>query len=475
MNTEADLFKSFEKDCDLYSIKVEQIPIWERIRFRTFREITRKKGQGQAHTHHGAGINSHLKGLSLWLKYSIYKNPYFADEHDFLFYGHQRRKLEEDGYWWDIYCDPIHEQNEFDYIHVESPHLMSHHNPAKTQYLRYLDPIRYTGTLQRRLGIRTPSIPTDIISRLQEAEEEIKSRFDLDIDLISKVRQSLHVRNTILPLYERLLDRINPDVVVVVVSYGKETFIEACKRLGIPVVELQHGVIYDHHFGYNYPNDENKSTFPDYILTFGEFWSKNVSFPIPGNRVKAVGYPYLEQRLKMYDDIGRSKQLLFISQGTIGDKLSQFAVKVHEDDRIDHKVVYKLHPGEYERWQKEYPWLVESDIRVIDESKPPLYQLFTDSTAQIGVGSTAVYEGLCFDLDTFVFETENTDILQPLIDKNIATSIKTIQDLNAALHSKNTKKFNREIFFKSNATQNIIDELKYIQDYGTTNRSIIQN
>ena len=456
-------FESFEKEYDLFSIHVQGTAVWERVRFRVFREVARKKGQGQAHTGIGDGIKDYLKGFSLWLRNIIYKNPYFSDKHDFLFFGHERRKLEEDSYWWDIYCDPIHEQGELDYVHMETPYLLSHRSPARTENLRYLEIIQYGGTLQRKLGLRSPLLPNDVVSRLREAEAEIRRRFDVDFNLVAEVREVLHIRDTTLPLYERLLERVDPEVVVLVVSYGKETFVEACKRKGIPVVELQHGVISDHHFGYSYPDGATKTTFPDYFLTFGEFWNENGRFPIPTNRVIPVGYPYLEERLDKYDDIEPAKQLLFISQGTIGRELSQFALKVHEDDRIDHEVVYKLHPGEYDRWEEEYPWLAGSDVRVIDESEPPLYRLFAESSAQIGVGSTAVYEGLCFDLETFVFKTDGADVLQLLIKEGAASTVGTVGELVACLQSKNEQRFDQDRFFKPNAVNNVINELKNIQ------------
>jgi len=464
MSVDATEYEEFENELDLLSIQVDQVPIWERIRFGIFREISQNKDQGQAHTQTGTGLSEHLEGISFWLKNAVHRNPYFADEHDFLFWGHQRRKLEEDGYWWDVYCDPIHERDKLDYVHVETPYLMSHRNPAKTERLRYLDLIQFTGTLQRKLGFRSPSIPYDVISQLYEAEEEIRRRFDADVDLVSKTKEALHIRNTTLPLYERLLERIDPNVVVVLVSYGKETFIEACKRKEIPVVELQHGVIYDHHFGYSYPEGETKFTFPDYFLTFGEFWNENARFPIPDDRVIPVGYPYLEGRLDAYDDVERREQLLFISQGTIGHELSRFALDVYEDDRIDHEVVYKLHPGEYDRWEEEYPWLAESSVRVIDRSEPPLYRLFAESSAQIGVGSTAVYEGLCFDQETFVFEIDGAEILQPLVENGTASFVGDVDEFATRLRSGAEKRFDRDWFFRSGAVEHILEELNRIRE-----------
>jgi len=463
VTVDPNALEAFENEFNLFSLEVDGIPIWEHVRFGTFRDINRANGVGQAHTQIETGIKAYLRGTYLWARNAVSHNPYFAREHDFLFVGHPRRKLGDDGYWWDIYCDPIHEHGELDYIHLEHNINQKHRTPAKTQNLRYTDFINYTGTIQRKLGINEPSLPEDLASRLHEIESAIDYRFDADIDLVRKIQRAHYARKTTLPLYKRLLDRINPSVIVLVVSYGKEVLIEACKQRDIPVVELQHGVIYDHHHGYSYPEDETKSTFPDYLLTFGEFWGENIRIPIPDDHVIPVGYPYLQRRIDDYTGIEPKEQILFISQGTIGHELSKFALMIHQDPRIDHEIVYKLHPGEYDRWQDEYPHLAESDMTVIDRPEPPLYQLFAESSVQVGVGSTAVYEGLCFDLNTFVFDIGKSDVLRPLVEDGAAMFVETVDELATGLESTGKSQFKKERFFKSNAVENMMREIQRIK------------
>ncbi len=61
-----------------------------------------------------------------------------------------------------------------------------------------------------------------------------------------------------------------PKAVFIVASYTNYGYIKALKEKGVKVVEIQHGIINKHHYGYNlflkYPN----SYFPDYLLTFGK-------------------------------------------------------------------------------------------------------------------------------------------------------------------------------------------------------------
>lgn len=461
MSTVATDFESFEINHSLFEMRVDGVPIWERIRFSVFKQIKQQNGTGVAHDDSSTVCQQYIKGAGLFLRNLVHNNPYLAGESDILYLGARRRKHLEDSYWWDIYCDPIHEACDYDYVHFEEPYFLTHRKPARTANLRYLDLITISGELQQLVGFNEPTIPAAERQQLKMAQEEISEEFDADVDLVSMVHTELYDRRTTLPLYRRLLERVDPELVVVIASYGRETFIEVCKQKGIPVVELQHGVIHPQHYGYSYPNPRTKEMFPDYLLTFGEFWTDAAAYPIPENRVIPVGYPYLEQSVDKYDDIKPKDQLLFISQGTIGKQLSKFAVAVGQHPKTDYDLVYKLHPGEYDRWENEYPSLTDTDITVIDSSEPPLYELFAQSRVQIGVGSTAIYEGLCFDLETYVYDCSNSTVLEPLAQEGAATMISSVEEL-ASLLGTQEHTFDREYYFEPDATRNVCQVLNQL-------------
>ncbi|USZ71467.1 hypothetical protein [Natronosalvus halobius] len=475
MQVDPSTFEDFELNHSLFDLRIDDVAIWERIRFRAFREIQKQNGMGQAHTGIEKNWRDYTRGFWLFLRNLVIKNPYFGGKHDILYVGHHRRKKREDGYWWDIYCDPIHEACGQSYLHVESPHRLEHHTPAKTSNLRYLDLAQYAGTIQQMLGVNEPTIPAIKRRKLKDAQQAIRREFDTDVDLLSRAKEQLHVRRTTLPFYEYFLKRVDPELVVMIVSYIRETLVEACDNLGIPVVELQHGVIYEHHFGYSYPDPRTKETFPDYLLTFGDFWKDAVKFPIPDERVISVGYPYLEQSIGEYKDVKSKEQLLFISQGTIGRQLSKFAMEAERHPDINHEIVYKLHPGEYNRWEAEYPWLLEADFEIVDDSDRQLYQLFAESSAQIGVGSTAVYEGLAFGLETFVYECPGSSVLQPLVDEDTANLVSSANDLASLLGHRKVS-FDREYYFTPGATEQACTVIERLADEGTVyRRSVIEN
>lgn len=446
MNTDPTDFQAFELEHSLYDLQIEGVPLWERIRFQVFQEIERENGGGRAHTDVGDSWRDYVRGTCLFFRNLVIKNPYFSDESDIMFVGHHRRKRLENGYWWDIYCDPLHEAGDYDYTHFEKDHMLAHHTPAQTTKLRYLDIIEQASNIQRVLKLNTPSIPPESLDRLRKVEDRIQSRFGADIELVSLARKVLHDRRAKLGLYKRLLQRVNPELAVMVVSYGRETFIEACKSQNVPVAELQHGVVYEHHFGYSFPDPRTKVMFPDYFLAFGDFWKESVEFPIPDRRVIPIGYPFLEQSIDKYSQRRSADNLIFISQGTIGENLSKFAMELDQHPEFKHDIIYKLHPGEYGRWQTEYPWLKNADFEVVENEKR-LYRLFSESTAQVGVGSTAVYEGLAFDLNTYLYDCPGAEALQPLVDDGVATLVSSTDELIMQL-SDDTPDFDRSYYFE---------------------------
>ena len=139
-----------------------------------------------------------------------------------------------------------------------------------------------------------------------------------------------------------------------------------------------------------------------------------------------------------------------------------FYYELYKIDNLDYKIIYKLHPSECEDWQKNFPWLEESDIEVVEFSGKEIYQLFAESEIQIGVYSTAIFEGLSFDLKTFLYDAPGIEYMQPLVEGGYATKIGNTEEFLEKMKTKEMRKFNTELLFKSNSLENIrnkIDEI----------------
>jgi hypothetical protein len=267
-------------------------------------------------------------------------------------------------------------------------------------------------------------------------------------------------------IFKKFLKNVNPEIAVVVTSYANNTRIKACKELGVPVIELQHGIINKYHLSYNFPDNKKMYTFPDYILTFGEYWCDCANYPIDYDKIRPVGYPHLEQEYEKYKQYSQKNQIIFISQGNIGEEMSKYAAKLAESTK-KYKIVYKLHPGEYDSWHEKYPWLKNTKLQVVDSDDPPLYQLFAESKYQVGVSSTALYEGLNFNLETYLLDSPNKILLEDLINKGVASVVSSVDELIKKVENsqgKNHNNFNSNYYFKSNAVENILFEFGKIID-----------
>ena len=130
--------------------------------------------------------------------------------------------------------------------------------------------------------------------------------------------------------------------------------------------------------------------------------------------------------MKKYDKI----IILFISQGTIGKELSKFATDLRGMLEVEkYEIIYKLHPGEYDRWKAEYPWLINKGILVVDQNIHDMHYYFSQADIQVGIYSTALYEGLAYHLRTYVLPLYGHHYLEELVELGIVKIIRYPNEL----------------------------------------------
>lgn len=65
MISDRETFERIEADLGLFSVEVDSVPVWERVRFSVFREISTQRGRGQAHTGIDSDFSDYLRGVGL--------------------------------------------------------------------------------------------------------------------------------------------------------------------------------------------------------------------------------------------------------------------------------------------------------------------------------------------------------------------------------------------------------------------------
>lgn len=397
---------------------------------------------------------------------------------DICFLNHSRRIWEKD-YYECMYTERLAEIYPNSVV-LEKPYNYSHLKPIKTQNVYYTDWIIIVGNLFYKLHfiLKTSKYKKaykNIANQLVESYKELKDAYEIGttIDkMIEKCVERYFICRIQYKLYAGLLKKIHPKVIIEVCHYSRQNMLinEIAEKLDIPTVELQHGVISKNHVAYNYYSKNKIPQLPTNILLFSNFWKPMIHMPINSENISITGFPFFEAKLEEYKKIQREnerKTILFISQGTIGRELSQFAVDLSNKlDVSEYRIIYKLHPGEYEDWKKQYKELSESEIEVADNFEKNMYWFFSQSDIQIGVNSTAIFEGVGFGLDTYIYSTSygNLDFIQNLINTGYAKSVGSVDEFLKALENSNHQN-NIECFWKSDAFKNQCEEInKYLRD-----------
>jgi len=472
-----DIIFSLEEKYDLNHMKIQGVYVWQLVRVYVYLEISKKIGVLGLAQQGKLTLKDKIFSFLPFIKNSVFSNPLSGNYHkDILIFDHPRRVIHE-GEYKDIYSyfliddliDTDSINTECNYEVIESPYLNKHYS-KKENYIKYSDRILIGSYIQKKLiNLEFKSFEMDKISNLQR---KIVSNFNIEINLFDIIKNHILDFKYYYKKYDELFKKRTPKYVFVVVAYENQAMIAAAKDNKVEVIELQHGTISKYHLGYNFPNpkDKNLKYFPDKILSFGEYWKTIANYPIDKKNIISFGFPYLDDTCKSYINNAKNKnQILFISQGVIGKYLSNFACELveklekngkygknreEENNKNNEKynIIYKLHSGEYSNWENNYKNLKKanelSNFTVVDNSSTPLYEFLSDSEYQVGVSSTAIYEGLLFNCKTFLVDLPGVENMNTLIDKNYVKKIKDTDEFIDSISKFEINEYNRDFFFK---------------------------
>lgn len=245
--------------------------------------------------------------------------------------------------------------------------------------------------------------------------EAFAEYFDVRLDPIALnelIDGNLRAYRDQLRYFDRVLQAQRPAAVVMVANGIWKGLFTAARRLDIPVIELQHGLISRLHPYYSYPRGpqyRELQMHPDLLLTFASSWMARVYFA--GVPSVAIGTDYYRPRAGSRTRPGllivsadRYHQVLAAAAKTIAGRLPQLPI------------LYKLHPQQYDRAQaigaefSGYPNVsVHAGARSISD-------LFTEVSAMLCIQSTVVYEALQVGLRVFLVPRDNYQIHEDVFE-----------------------------------------------------------
>jgi hypothetical protein len=403
----------------LPALEVGGVWAWQSLRMNLFYEICEALGIYSRPHAPAERRGEALRRRAAYAWAGVARNPFLAARGaDVAVFPHNRVQRVDGGYA-DIYSrdlvDDLRAQGKRVVV-LERPHFGRHRATVERRGVRYLEFLYGLEALFRRLEA-APRMPEATAQQARDAGAALNQALGLDLDLPGRLTAEARAFRARHRGYRLLLEWLRPGEVVLVVGYGQASLIRAAKDLGIPVTEVQHGVIGRYHMGYSHPHPPpNRDYLPDRFLSWGPYWTRDVDFPLPPEAVEVVGFTHFRKARARYADAARDpKRVLVVSQGAIGPALAE-RMWLNREALEGYDVHYKLHPGEYQRW-RDYPALVAlsglPNVTVVKEAD--LYGLQARSRFQIGVFSTAIYEGLAFGCGTVLCDLPGIEYMEGLI------------------------------------------------------------
>lgn len=212
--------------------------------------------------------------------------------------------------------------------------------------------------------------------------------------------------------------------------YGARSvsILHAARMAGVTTAEHQHGAISKGHDGYNLAHTlatspSFRQTLPDYLLTYGNWWSQQSNVPIPK---LAIGNPHLAESLKRFTPArDRKKRVLVLGDGIETQLYLDLAARVYTIvGRHGYNVVFRPHPLEKERL-KTAP--IPAGVAL--DSNGDIYASLQQVTIVISELSTGLFEAVGLVDKVILWETEKSRFAYPELPFPAFSTMKELEML----------------------------------------------
>jgi len=386
-------FLKFEKDNDLFSRKYCEENYWQLLRNYIYRRITENPDiieTPQMLARSAQGLSAEkimilMKTLRYAIQHYVSPKPKSAN----VLILDISRYLDVDGVRQHVFFDPIRERLTCESVYVVFNYVLplTRKQPNIAPYmLKYYFCLVYAKTFRIYID-QEEGVFLDSLQQL------LKQEFEVKIPLEPIVREDVIFIKSISKYAKSLLQKVNPKAVLRQ-GHNRQTLVitKEAKSLGIPVIELQHGVITKENIVYNYLDTIGSKIYsPNYLFTYGDYWSENIRTP-QDTKVITVGYHYFESRMKKLRGIKKQDNLIVFYSNFNRYIINILLAMNQQAKEHNYKIICKMHPGET-MWRSYYPELAESDIQVID-TRMDVYELLMSARHHVGGTSTVLFEAV---------------------------------------------------------------------------------
>ena len=454
-NTKEISLSDIERTYDVEKLTLNGECIWPVLRIKVNEELRALNGLKSRTFKPNAKI---ARKLVKTLFYGVYELFRIKKYDNWVFSSSDRRKIIE-GVYVDRVAEPFATGFE-NTLMIENPYPLGFHYKKKE-----ITKSNIVSQTPLFLGVKT--INFFFRKKLEIGNEEVILRILENTGL--KINYQAILKNHLAQyrLMKLLLRIKTPKLVCFVYAASSMGFIKALKEFGVPVLEIQHGIINAEHYAYNYPKDFGKYLTPDYLLTYSkkelEIFGGN-NFFIDSSSVFSVGYYYIDaiSRLLPKNDFGVElhKKYRKIVAFSLQDPFEEYTFDfLREVALLDASICYLLIPRNvyksYDAVELEENLVISKDLNV--------YECLQLADFHATINSTCAIEALYFGVPNILFDFKGwaSSYYQNILDDEKHTMlIKSPEEFIAVIDShefypKTTIVEKSRLFIERNFSENI--------------------
>lgn len=422
--SELQLIKELEKKYNIEDVVTSDLKVWSFLRYYYFSEIL--KTGSYYRFKKGKELEQFLQKIkkSFQVLYGI-DNMISVRNCRYLLFTDSLEKRIFNGKFIDKIAEGLFEVLGYEnFIVIENPTSEGHIPINKLKQKKVIS--LYLFLLLAKLR-KTPKI--EVLN--EDILKELGNNLNVSIDYKKMIGKFFKLAK----LWYDLIIKMRPEIVFINCYYNiyHQSLIYACKKLKIPVVELQHGVINSEHYAYNINKDLGNLTFPDYLFVFGEYFKtffKGQNYFISQEKVFPVGYYYLdlmknyslEEKYKKFADIWKQdfKKVILIS-GQESSKFSKDILEFYiECAKRDKRNIYIYRPR---LLNVKLPNISMDNFIIIRERDFDIYRLLKIADIHTTHYSTTCFESLSFSVPNIMVNINNMSKLHfgSILDENFNT------------------------------------------------------
>ncbi len=203
--------------------------------------------------------------------------------------------------------------------------------------------------------------------------------------------------------FYKFIFRIKRTKKLIISTGNPKALLFAANKLKIKTYLLQHAGIEFDEIDYSYPKGIDRFSnilFPQQVLTFGEYWCKNMN--VPAVKITSIGNNFFNFKPNLQSD----DSILIISTIIHGNKLRTLTKDI-ADLNSKLRLVYKLHPNEFHLKNEYIDYFKNSSNVKVVTTETDTNILIAKSQLVVLIVSAVIYEALNQNKKVAIFKRLN--------------------------------------------------------------------